>query len=66
MYNDIQLGGNSKLSASKELRVWTLYLMTQLLRLPPEEQDPKTSSFESQWGLHSRDPQGYSKLRDGS
>ena len=32
----------------KELRVWTTHIITQLLRLTPKEQAPKSPSSESQ------------------
>lgn len=64
--SDTQLEGNSQLPASpKERRAWTPHSVPQLLRLPPDKDTrqwvPKTSS---QRGLHTQDPQGYSKLRE--
>lgn len=36
-------------------------LLLQLLRLPPEQQTPKTSESESQGGLYPGDSQAYNK-----
>ena len=53
---------NSELLPEKE-RLLTPYLAPQLLRPAPQRQDPKISSFESQWCLHPQDLQGYRELR---
>lgn len=44
--------------------VWTPPLAPQFLKPAPERQAPKTSDFESQWGLCPQNPHIYSKLRN--